>query len=543
MSILTPTPWQGDTRDTDDQEYIYFSALDTFSSFLDDCSDNSSLQTQAHHVQITNEASSQQSTSSLSTALFTVSVKPFSSQIAPSRAEWENHRARIVQLYEIEEKTLKEVMQIMQEEHDFKATQKMYKSKLKLWNARKYVTRRERDIASQLIQTKQRRGEPYGRVIIRGKDRLDALLRRTGQSRVRSFRRQMLENIESSQDIIINEHIPAQNSVISPPLYPAGLEKSIEALCKFLPYLVLNMPTDNLSFELFYAMKQACIHWDRNSFAKARISLTEAVNWFKANIKIRPSLALISLLRSQTFTGFDGFYSTGYLKKVYTNILRLTNVYYGSQHFFTKLAFHILLMSREPTRMQLMFQNVATETIALLHKHASSEKYRWQTYLAIKIQKVGNKTRARELLMDAMSSFERTDVYKDKCKWQCVLTLARHYIADASDMDEEAELMLKYLLEAATDPLTRRVNPWHANHVYRALGQLAEKRGETDAAIDFYYLRVQGAVETYGNNGVLTLHALESLMELLRNRGREEEAVMLEKRIRLKDELGHIDND
>ena len=531
MSVLSPMPWQGDGRVVDDREYNHDSAFDPLLPFIDNFSDTSSPSTQSLHL------------SSLSTALVTVDIKPFSSQIAPSRAEWEKHRARIVRLYENEDKTLKEVMRIMREEHDFKATPKMYKSKLKIWKARKYLTKREHDIASQVLQTKQRRGEPYGRVIIRGKDRLDALLRHTGQSRVRACRRHMSESIDSSQDIVINEHMPSQYSLIAPPLYPPGLEKSIEALCKFMPYLVWKMPPEGLSFELFYAMKQACISWDNKSFAKARTSLAMAANWFQANIATRPSLALVSLLRSQTFPGYDGFYGTRLFKKVYANLLRLTNVYYGSKHFFTKLVFHILLMSREPARMQLMFQNVATETISVLHNHDSSEKYRWQTFLAVKIQKIGDKAKARALLVDAVSSFEAHDVYSDNYKWQCMLNLARHYIADASDMDEEAERMLKYLLEAATDPLTRKVNPWHASYVYRALGQLAEKRGAIDAAIDFYYRRVQGAVEVHGDNGVLTLHAMDSLPGLLRRKGREGEAVMLEKRIRLKDELGYVDND
>ena len=295
-------PWEDETRITGDLEYIFDPTFDPLSPFLDDFSDASSLPTQSHHLQILKMASC---ALQHSTASVTIDVKPFSGQIAPSRAQWENHRSRIVQLYENEEKTLKEVMQTMREEHDFKATQKMYKSKLKLWKARKYVTKRERDIANQVIQTKESRGEPYGRVIIRGKDRLDALLRHTGQSRVRACRRHMSESVDSSQDIIINEHVPSQNPIIAPPLYPPGLEKSIEALCKFMPYLAWKMPPEDLSFELFYAMKQACIYWDRKSFAKARTSLVVAANWFKANIATRPSLALMSLLRSQTFPGYD----------------------------------------------------------------------------------------------------------------------------------------------------------------------------------------------------------------------------------------------
>jgi len=323
-------------------------------------------------------------------------------------------------------------------------------------------------------------------------------------------------------------------------MYPAGLEKTVEILCGEIPHLVLNMPEEGLSYELFYAMKRACVCSDSGSSAEVRISLNLAAEWFRANIAARPALALMSLLRSQTITGYDGFYRTELFKRFYKHLFDLTELPYGSQHSLTKLVLHILQMPREPRIMQLTFQSVVTEIILVLQKHNSSETYRWQGSLAVKLQKAGEKVKARKLLVDAVSSFEKDDVYRDNNKWLCTMNLARHYIADASNMDEEAEYMLRNLLEVGTDTVTRKVNPWHANHVFRALGQLAEKRGEYEAAVDFYRLRIQGAAEIWGENGVLTLHALENLARLLRSLKREEEAVVLEKRIRLKDELVEI---
>ncbi|KAH8743351.1 Clr5 domain-containing protein, partial [Diaporthe sp. PMI_573] len=48
---------------------------------------------------------------------------------------WERHRERITQMYM--EKTLKEVLEIMEQDHNFFATERMYKARLKEWGVTK----------------------------------------------------------------------------------------------------------------------------------------------------------------------------------------------------------------------------------------------------------------------------------------------------------------------------------------------------------------------------------------------------------------------
>jgi hypothetical protein len=541
MSILAPVSWQSDARDClDHREHVRNATFGPSSSALVLLTNFSDLRTSFDDIQMFNME--QSIASPLRPARGTVKATPFSTQFAPSKSDWEEHRTRILQLYMHEGKTLKEIMQIMQEKYSFKATIKMYKNRLKCWNARKYMTKAERDVVSRVMQARKRSGEPIGRVVVRGKDKkLDVFLRHMGQSRSRAHQENVLEDGDLSQDIIIDNptslHCPV---FLSPLLYPAGLEKTVEILCGELPHLVLKTPEEGLSYELFYAMKRACISSGSGSSAEVRLSLNLAEEWFRANIAARPALALMSLLRSQTITGYDWFYCTGLFKRFYQHLFELTQVFHGSQNSLTKLVLHILQMPREPRVMQLTFQNLVTEIIKVLQKHNSSETYQWQGFLAVKLQKTEDKVRARKLLVDAVSSFDKDDVYRDDKKWLCKMNLARQYIADASNMDEEAEYMLSDLMEARTDTVTRKVNPWHAYHVFGAFGQLAEKRGEFQAAVDFYRLRIQVAVGIWGQNNILTLHALETLVRLLRSLKREEEAVVLEKRIRLEDELIEI---
>ncbi|KAJ4394793.1 hypothetical protein N0V93_004013 [Gnomoniopsis smithogilvyi] len=54
--------------------------------------------------------------------------------------DWTRHRERITKLYITENKTLKDVMAIMEEKYDFVATERMYKARFKMWDVGKNVT-------------------------------------------------------------------------------------------------------------------------------------------------------------------------------------------------------------------------------------------------------------------------------------------------------------------------------------------------------------------------------------------------------------------
>lgn len=53
--------------------------------------------------------------------------------VGPTAEEWQLHRPTIKRLYLDEDRTLPDVMRIMQQQHSFKASTKMYRSRLSLW--------------------------------------------------------------------------------------------------------------------------------------------------------------------------------------------------------------------------------------------------------------------------------------------------------------------------------------------------------------------------------------------------------------------------
>ncbi|KAH8682697.1 Clr5 domain-containing protein [Xylariales sp. PMI_506] len=65
--------------------------------------------------------------------------------------DWEVHRHLITQLYIDEERPLKDVMVIMKMAHDFHATEKMYKLRIRAWGLSKNLT--SRDVPEMLQET------------------------------------------------------------------------------------------------------------------------------------------------------------------------------------------------------------------------------------------------------------------------------------------------------------------------------------------------------------------------------------------------------
>ncbi|KAJ4417851.1 hypothetical protein N0V82_005908 [Gnomoniopsis sp. IMI 355080] len=116
------------------------------------------------------------------------SAKPVKSGRTPSRYDWSKHKPMIKKLYIDEDKTLKEMMEIMQREHNFVATPRMVKTRLKKWGYTKNVSVRSEEVESlmELIFDAESHGSvrrtstavtlATGRVV--GLDRVAAHLRR-----------------------------------------------------------------------------------------------------------------------------------------------------------------------------------------------------------------------------------------------------------------------------------------------------------------------------------------------------------------------------
>lgn len=79
-------------------------------------------------------------TSSTCTVMSTASAPTARGRRYAKDDDWMRHRARITDLYKVQNKTLKHVMKTMEDKHNFVATERMYKARFKEWGCGKNVT-------------------------------------------------------------------------------------------------------------------------------------------------------------------------------------------------------------------------------------------------------------------------------------------------------------------------------------------------------------------------------------------------------------------
>ncbi|KAK4194952.1 hypothetical protein QBC40DRAFT_289886 [Triangularia verruculosa] len=98
--------------------------------------------------------------------------------------EWDPWRTTIQDLYQTQNLPLKDVMKVMEEEHGFRATQRMYKTRIKSWGLDKNFKECEVVELFRLRNERDRAGKRLSRYTIRGRevdwDRVQNYVRRKG---------------------------------------------------------------------------------------------------------------------------------------------------------------------------------------------------------------------------------------------------------------------------------------------------------------------------------------------------------------------------
>ncbi|KAK3995266.1 hypothetical protein QBC44DRAFT_366791 [Cladorrhinum sp. PSN332] len=98
--------------------------------------------------------------------------------------EWEVYRPTIQELYQAQNLPLKDVMKIMEDRHGFRATQRMYKTRIKSWGLDKNFKETEVVELFRLRRERERVGKVKSTYMIRGRevdwDRVQSYIRRKG---------------------------------------------------------------------------------------------------------------------------------------------------------------------------------------------------------------------------------------------------------------------------------------------------------------------------------------------------------------------------
>ncbi|KAI8655899.1 Clr5 domain-containing protein [Fusarium keratoplasticum] len=134
-------------------------------------------------------------------------------------SEWEKKRPIITRLYQEEKRPLKEVMEILQREHGFTATVKMYKSRIWKWGLDKKL-KSDEVLAILIIKTERDAQGKASEFTIRGQkvdlDNINRYIRRN-PGLVARFRAGELPNVNTHIEVNCRTPSPAPSPSLPPP--------------------------------------------------------------------------------------------------------------------------------------------------------------------------------------------------------------------------------------------------------------------------------------------------------------------------------------
>jgi hypothetical protein len=222
---------------------------------------------------------------------------PFSSQLIPSREQWDFHRPTITKLYRDQRWKLRDLVEYMSKIHGFKANERMYKKRLYDWDLRRNLSWHEREDVAQSRVVKQARllGNNDTRIIVRGQERkLNHFLRHMKQappSRTAKLLPQprtttvrcagVIKKSSSTKPQPALQLIFGPTSEVRETMYPPGDRRTLELICTQVSHLCearLNnfQAQDDLLRNL---LSYSTNHAQSGHFNEARILLDKAGRW------------------------------------------------------------------------------------------------------------------------------------------------------------------------------------------------------------------------------------------------------------------------
>ena len=238
---------------------------------------------------------------------------PFSSQLIPSREEWDFHRPTITKLYRDQRWKLRDLVEYMSKVHGLKANERMYKKRIYDWDLRRNLSWHEREDVAQSRVVKQARllGNNDTRIIVRGQERkLNHFLRHMKQPppsrtakllpRPRTTTVRCAGVIKKSSSTRPQPALQLMFGAISEvkeTMYPLGDRRTLELICTQVSHLC-EVGANNFQAQhdiLWNLLDYANIFAQHGRFYEARIFLDTAGRWASERLKEQSDFVLVSV--------------------------------------------------------------------------------------------------------------------------------------------------------------------------------------------------------------------------------------------------------
>jgi hypothetical protein len=471
------------------------------------------------------------------------------SQKVPATYEWENHRAEITRLYRDEKKTLEEVMITMRQRYDFKATRKMYKTRISKWDIRRNLRWSEREDACRVVKQRLFTGEKGSKVVIRGQERDISLLRRHmrhPKSRVMS--QVLTAEVQAVSNAVVTgasqghrspSHVICQDFMeqgIQRNFYPTDDQREVESLCLCVSYfcgIVTDLTELGGICELYNHSVTAGRWLSRNNYEQARLSFSQALNIFQATVCGNPANMLFGWLKVFAICRFTGK-SRHLFDKVTRNAYDLSVVMCGSSHPVTMVLSHI---SRNPDRLSAIATTVQAAIASLERRNEPMQTFRQISRLRERLSslwsKMGRPSKARALLELTVEDSKRLGIGGSQRAY-VMLDLAKYYLdnewSSPAKFHDVLEANFRKEDEKSWDVVIRR-------RVNRLRARAALKEGNDMEAERLYRASSSLALQRYGRSSPHHTRITFSLASLLRKQGRDAEAERQMDMCRLTDDM------
>jgi hypothetical protein len=456
-------------------------------------------------------------------------IAPFQVPKIPSKFDWEKHRAEITRLYRDEKWTLNDVMKFMRERYDFRATTKMFKTRISYWDIRRNLRRSEREDACRELQQRWLAGEEVSAVVVRGQEKnVAVLLRHMRNARRGGYNRSIARN----QTWQIRTDIASPAS----PLYPAGDERPVEVICIQTVYVCQAFPIDISSAEddSYRNMMRAMERASDSQYREARVLLNKVAQWFQNKIRYEAGSVLLCILRNLSLRSYTPTQRFDPLDLFHNHALSLSKIVHGPRHPLTIILTQLLSVQ------DCVMASLSAIQAAIQAMQGSSGGFLDDTYWLRNVftgilEESGDHERAGQLYLDALEELRRLTPQYPYAMINATSSLAWHYFEFEPDKYKKAKKLFKSIQAFGSVSDTETAD-YAAHSSCYGLAFLAQYNGNLGKAEHCFRAAADAAVKCWGEGGSVSVAARENLARVLDLQGKHVEAEVVRKQCEILDD-------
>ncbi|KAF4459001.1 hypothetical protein FALBO_14248 [Fusarium albosuccineum] len=450
-------------------------------------------------------------------------------------AEWEKKRPIITRLYQEEKRPLKEVMEVLEREHGFTATVKMYKSRIWKWGLDKKL-KSDEVLAILILKTEREAQGKISEFTIRGQpvdlDNINRYIRRN-PGLVARFRAGEVPSIQTTLEVQCRTPSPLLSPSLPPPTETVRVEQILGLFRNYVDasftngawdfeynvYCVSQKPGDR-SDELFERVIASFALVNRSMMRKDEIRISDVLGHaFEALKEIIASKSPVFVIRTACLLWYlDRHHKQDLLQLVMNYLAGLVPIVLGHNHPMARI--WQILGSSEFSEFYELSTRLYSFLVPVLEERIGPANLMTTVLYGDHIDCLVNNSKSAESLEVATRYRAKADATGQRHPWLSELAIAQTAVLctakSAEGKIEEAIQCLQSLKDYDMPEEQQAV-------VNVQLGNYSYRMGDITSAIHWYREATRLIVTGEGDERLL-LTCLANLESALHKYGDPDEA-------------------